>query len=148
MLISSRSRPFDRQASDGFQVYEYRVYQGLGLLCFRVQELSDSNEAVCLPGFVFKDGIKFRSNRLDDVSQVFERCRKVVVWLSLLFQEGRQVFLGVIEGNVWCEEADTLTSVGVDELPNASPQDGANKDVRIENDHLSGMRPSRGGAAP
>jgi len=43
---------------------------------------------------------------------------------------------------------DTLTRVGVDELPNASPQDGANKDVRIENDHLSGMRPSRGDAAP
>jgi hypothetical protein len=64
--------------------------------------------------------------------------------LSPLFQEGRQVF---IEGNVRCEEADTLTSVGVDEPPNASPKDGANKDVRIENDHLSGMRPSRGDAA-
>ena len=46
------------------------------------------------------------------------------------------------------EEADTLTRVGVDELPNASPQDGTNKDVRIENDHLSGMRPSRDDAAP
>jgi hypothetical protein len=58
------------------------------------------------------------------------------------------VMVCVIEGNVRREEADTLTSVGVDELSNASPQDGANKDVRIENDHLSGMRPSRGGAAP
>ena len=66
--------------------------------------------------------------------------------LSPLFQEGRQVFFGVIEGNVRCEEADTLTSVGVDELPDASPQDGANEDVCIENDHLSGMRPSRGDA--
>jgi hypothetical protein len=56
--------------------------------------------------------------------------------------------VGVIEGNVRREEADTLTRVGVDELPNASPQDGANKDVRIENDHLSGMRPFRGDAAP
>ncbi len=35
-----------------------------------------------LSGFAFKDGIKFRSNRLDDVSQVFERCRKVGVGLS------------------------------------------------------------------
>jgi hypothetical protein len=59
-----------------------------------------------------------------------------------------QVFLGVIEGNVRCEEADTLTRVGVDELPNTSPQDRANKDVRVENDHLSGMRPSRGDAVP
>src|SRR5690349_12167458 len=42
-----------------------------------------------LPGFAFKDGIKFRSNRLDDVSQVFERRRKVGVGLSPLFQEGR-----------------------------------------------------------
>jgi hypothetical protein len=42
-----------------------------------------------------------------------------------------------------CGEADTLAGVGVDELPNASPQDGANKDVSVENDHLSGMRPSR-----
>ena len=54
----------------------------------------------------------------------------------------------MLEDNVRREEADTLTRVGVDELPNASPQDGANKDVRIENDHLSGMRPSRGDAAP
>ena len=30
-----------------------------------------------------------------------------------------------------CGEADTLAGVGVDELPNASPQDGANKDVII-----------------
>src|ERR1700704_4308713 len=74
-----------------------------------------------LPGFAFKDGIKFRSNRLDD---------------------------GGIEGNVRCEEADPLTRVRVDELPNASPQDGTNKDVRIEHDHLSGMRSSRGDAAP
>ena len=42
-----------------------------------------------LPGFAFKDGIKFRSNRLDDVSQLFERCRKVGVGLSRLFQERR-----------------------------------------------------------
>ena len=55
---------------------------------------------------------------------------------------------GVVEGDVRCEEADTLTRVGVDELPNSSAQDGANKDVRIENDHLSGMHPSRGDAAP
>src|SRR5467141_2787541 len=41
-----------------------------------------------LQGFAFKDGIKFRSNRLDDVSQIFERCRKVVVGLSPLLQEG------------------------------------------------------------
>lgn len=47
-----------------------------------------------------------------------------------------------------CGEADTLAGVGVDELPNASPQGGANEDVRVENDHLSGMRPSRGDAAP
>ena len=42
----------------------------------------------------------------------------------------------------------SATRVGVDELPNASPQDGADKDVRVENDHLSGIRPSRGDAAP
>ena len=30
-----------------------------------------------------------------------------------------------------CAEADTLAGAGVDELPNASPQDGANEDVRI-----------------
>ena len=46
------------------------------------------------------------------------------------------------------QEADTLARVGVDELPNAPPQDGANKDVRVENDHFSGMRPSRGDAVP
>lgn len=68
--------------------------------------------------------------------------------LPRFFQEGRQIFLGVIEGNVRCEEADTLTRVGVDELPNASPQDSANKDVRVENDHFSGMPPSRGDAVP
>jgi len=47
-----------------------------------------------------------------------------------------------------CAEADTLAGVGVDELPNASPQDGANKDVNysVENDRLSGMRPSCGDA--
>jgi hypothetical protein len=99
-------------------------------------------------GLAFKDGVKFGSNRVDDVSQVFERCRKVGVGLAPFFQEGRQVFLGVIEGNVRCEEADTLARVGVDELPNTSPQDRANKDVRVENDHLSGMRPSRGDAVP
>jgi hypothetical protein len=104
--------------------------------------------AQSLSGFAFKDGVKFGSNRLDDVSQVFERCRKVGVGLAPFFQEGWQIFLGVIEGNVRCEEADTLTRVGVDELPNASPQDGANKDVRVENDHFSGMRPSRGDAVP
>jgi prolipoprotein diacylglyceryltransferase len=38
--------------------------------------------------------------------------------------------------------------VGDLESGNLSAQDGANKDVRIENDHLSGMRPSRGDAAP
>ncbi len=64
------------------------------------------------------------------------------------FSRGEVSISRVIEGNVRREEADTLTRVGVDELPNASPQDGANKDVRIENDHLSGMRPSRGDAAP
>jgi hypothetical protein len=58
------------------------------------------------------------------------------------------VFLGVVEGNARCEEADTWTGVVADELPNASPQGGADKDVRIENDHLSGVRPSRGDAAP
>ena len=47
-----------------------------------------------------------------------------------------------------CAEADTLAGVGVDEMQNASPQDGANKDVSVENDDLSGMRPSRGDAAP
>jgi len=47
-----------------------------------------------------------------------------------------------------CGEADTLAGVCVHELPNASPQDGSNKDVRIENDHLSGMHPCRGGAVP
>jgi hypothetical protein len=104
--------------------------------------------AQSLSGFAFKDGVKFGSNRLDVVSQVFERCRKAGVGLAPFFQEGRQVFLGVIEGNVRCEEADTLTRLGVDELPNASPQNGANKDVRVENDHFSGMPPSRGDAVP
>ncbi len=99
-------------------------------------------------GLRFQRRRKVREYRLDDVSQVFERCRKVGVGLAPFLQEGRQIFLGVIEGNVRCEEADTLARVGVDELPNASPQDGANKDVRVENDHLSGMRPSRGDAVP
>jgi len=65
-----------------------------------------------------------------------------------VFSRGKQIFLGFIEGNVRCEEADTFARVGVDEMPNASPQEGANKDVRVENDHLSGMRPSRGDAVP
>jgi hypothetical protein len=75
---------------------------------------------------------------------------KVGVGLGPFFQEGWQIFLGVIEGNVRCEESDTSTRVGVDELPNASPQDSAKKDVRVENDHFSGMRmrPSRGDAVP
>ena len=104
--------------------------------------------AQSLSRFAFKDGVKFGSNRLDDVSQVFERRRKIGVGLAPFFQEGRQIFLGVNECNVRYEEADTLTRVGVDELPNASPQDGADQDVRVENDHLSGMRPSRGDAVP
>jgi hypothetical protein len=41
--------------------------------------------------------------------------------LPRFFQERRQIFLGVIESNVRCEEADTLARVGVDEQPNASP---------------------------
>ena len=79
---------------------------------------------------------------------IFERCRKAGMGHAPFFQEWWQIFLGVIESNVRCEEADTLTRVGVDELPNASPQDGANKDVRVENDHFSGMPPSRGDAVP
>ena len=50
-------------------------------------------------------------------------------WGLLRFFRGEEIFLGVIEGNVRCEEADTLARVGVDELPNASPQDGANRTV-------------------
>jgi hypothetical protein len=101
-----------------------------------------------LLGVAFKDGVKFGSNHLDDVSQVFEQCRKVGARLAPFFQEGKQTILGVIEGNVRCEQPHTLARVHVDELPNASPLDGANKDVCAENDHLSRMRPSRGGAVP
>jgi len=35
-----------------------------------------------------------------------------------------------------------LARVCVDQLPNAASEDGANKDVRVENDHLSGMSAS------
>jgi hypothetical protein len=45
-----------------------------------------------LPGFAFKDGIKFWSNHLDDVSQVFERCRKVGVGLPGFFKRAGKYF--------------------------------------------------------
>jgi hypothetical protein len=79
--------------------------------------------------------------------QRFDSDREKGTWVIETQCPGTPPNRGVIEGNVRCEEADTLTRVGVDELPNASPQDGANKDDRIENDQLSGMRPSRGDAA-
>src|SRR5437660_10667119 len=88
--------------------------------CGEYRPITFVSTAQPLPGFAFKDCIKFRSNHLDDVSQVFERCRKVGVGLSPLFQEGRKVFLGVIEGNVRREEADHLTRVGSAELPKTS----------------------------
>ena len=69
---------------------------------------------------------------------------KVGVGLAPFSQEGSKYFSASSKATSGAK--DTLTRVGVDELPNASPQDGANKDV--ENDHLSGMRPSRGDAAP
>src|SRR5438309_9616666 len=48
--------------------------------------------AQSLSGFAFKDGVKFGSNRLGDVSQVFERCRIVGVGLARFFKRGDKYF--------------------------------------------------------
>jgi len=68
--------------------------------------------------------------------------------LPRFFKREGKYFSASSKATSGAKKADTLPRVGVDELPNASPQDGANKDVRVENDHLSGIRPSRGDAAP
>src|SRR5882672_5869248 len=48
--------------------------------------------AQSLSGFAFKGGVKLGSNRLDDVSQVFERCRKVGVGLPRFFKREGKYF--------------------------------------------------------
>jgi len=56
------------------------------------------------------------------------------------------MFLGVIKNNFRRKEADTLARVCVEQLPDAASQDGANKDVRVENDHLNVTSASRDAA--
>jgi hypothetical protein len=101
-----------------------------------------------LPGFDLKVGVNLRRDRLNDISQVFERCGNVSVWDSPFLQEEGQIFLGVIEGDVWCIEADALACERVNELPNSAPQNGTDENVRIENDHFIEILSSRAGATP
>lgn len=75
--------------------------------------------------------------------KALKRSREVREGLTAFAQQPRQIFLGVIKNNVRREAPNTLGRVGVDQLPNAASQHGANNDVRVENDHLSGMNPFR-----
>ena len=63
--------------------------------------------------------------------------------LAPLLKERRQIFLGVSEGYVRCEETDALGSVSVNEFSDTLRQYGANENIRIENDHPRGQCPSR-----
>ena len=56
------------------------------------------------------------------------------------------MFLSVFEGNVRGAEADPEGCVSLEEIPDTASQDSTNQDIRIEYDHLNGLRASLAGA--
>ncbi len=57
------------------------------------------------------------------------------------------MFLSIVESNVRRNEAKSLDRIGLKELADPPSQDGANEDVRVENNHLSSSAFCRVGAA-
>lgn len=55
-----------------------------------------------------------------------------------LRKEWRQMLFRIVESNVGRKEADALGSPGIEQFADPAPEQGANQDVRIENDHLVG----------
>ena len=90
------------------------------------------------PSFGFENPISFRRNRLNNLLQVSKGSGEIGR-LASLSQKRRQIFLDVFESHIRREKPDTLSRVGVQKLPNPMSQDGANENVRVENDHLNGM---------
>ena len=57
-----------------------------------------------------------------------------------------KVFLSVLKCKIGSKETNALGCVTIQKLSNLTPQNGADQDVRIDNNHLSVSRPFRGGA--
>jgi len=73
---------------------------------------------------------------LNDASQVSQCRGKVRGGLASFLQESGQVSFCVVESNFGREKTDTLARIGLDQLAHPATQDGANEDVRVEDDHF------------
>ena len=76
-----------------------------------------------LPSLVFTDAVKLMRYRFDDDLKIFEGCRNIGVRQPSLFQQGRQIFPSIIEGNIRREKPGTVACISVDDLPDAASQD-------------------------
>ena len=99
------------------------------------------------PGIFFVELVHLAIDRLDKILQILKRCRFVRTRLTSLHEQSRQVSLGIGIGNIWRIEADATQPVFFKNLANATPQYRPNQDVGVEDKHLSGQQPSRGGAS-
>lgn len=52
----------------------------------------------------------------------------------------------IMEG-IRCEEPDSLGSINLDALPNAAAENGADQDIRVENNHLNARSSFPAGAS-
>jgi hypothetical protein len=55
-------------------------------------------------------------------------------------QQGWKILLSVVERYVWRNEAKSLSGINLDEVANPPAKHRANKDVRVQNNHLTSRR--------
>src|SRR5579859_823203 len=51
-----------------------------------------------------------------------------------------QIFFGVPESSIGSEEAKSAVTVRLDQLSNSPTENGANQDIRVENNHFDPLR--------